>query len=224
MATFKVVVVGGGLSGALLANGLLNNGVDVTVYERDAADSKREGYQIRLGDAAMQGFKACLTKDCLSTILRKFGQSTLAASTAPTIMTTKFKPILDLTQSVSYSKSSAINRVALRNILLEPIKAAGRVRFDKSLVRYEIVHKGTDSEAVMVYFSDGSTHKCHVLIGADGSGSKVMIRRFILPSLFTCHTSVVSSADALTNTKRHYRLMCNLAPKTLSTSTATWQS
>lgn len=42
MAHFKVIVIGGGLSGALLTNGLLNNNVNTTLYERDAADSKRE--------------------------------------------------------------------------------------------------------------------------------------------------------------------------------------
>lgn len=48
---FKVIVIGGGLAGSLLTNGLLNNGVEAKLYERDAANSKRDGYQIRLGEA-----------------------------------------------------------------------------------------------------------------------------------------------------------------------------
>lgn len=56
MPWFKVIIVGGGLGGSLLASGLMNNNVDFTLYERDAADSNREGYQIRMGDAALEGF------------------------------------------------------------------------------------------------------------------------------------------------------------------------
>jgi len=45
--TFKILIVGGGLSGLTLANGLLKNGshldIQVDVYERDAQDLNREG-------------------------------------------------------------------------------------------------------------------------------------------------------------------------------------
>ena len=45
--TFKILIVGGGLSGLTLANGLLKHGSDVDiqvdVYERDAHDLNREG-------------------------------------------------------------------------------------------------------------------------------------------------------------------------------------
>lgn len=36
-ATFKVIIIGAGLSGSLLANGLLKKNLDVVVYERLAA-------------------------------------------------------------------------------------------------------------------------------------------------------------------------------------------
>lgn len=57
--------------GLPLANGLLNNGVEISVYERDAADSKREGYQIRIGDEADIGFDACLTDESHPPSMRK---------------------------------------------------------------------------------------------------------------------------------------------------------
>ena len=132
--TFKVIIIGAGLSGSLLANGLLDNGIDFTIYERDAADSKREGYHIRLGDSAMVGFEACLPKSQINAITNKFGQSTGTSSTAPTITSSKFKTILDLTQLPDYAKSYAINRVVLRNVLVEPVKAAGRIHFEHGLL------------------------------------------------------------------------------------------
>lgn len=173
MAPFKVIIVGGGLAGSLLANGLLNNGLDVVVYERDAADSKREGYQIRLGQAAYTGFEACLTDDRRAAVLSRLGQTSGEVNTAPSIVNSRFETILDMSRFPSYSKSAAINRVVLRNTLLEPVVALGRVRFGKKFVRYEIVTDGEGNEHVEVHFSDGSIDSCGVLVGADGSGSKV---------------------------------------------------
>lgn len=173
MSNFKVIVIGGGLAGALLANGLINKSVDVTVYERDAYETKREGFQIRLGEAAMTGFKACLTEHDLAAIRRKFGQSSSASSSAPMVCDSQFKILLDMTQFPSYSKSAAINRVALRNLLIAPVHTAERVKFEKIFSHYEIIKNDRDEERVEVHFTDGSTDTCDVLIGADGSGSKV---------------------------------------------------
>ncbi|KAG6362261.1 hypothetical protein INS49_010491 [Diaporthe citri] len=173
MARFKVIIVGGGLAGSLLANGLVNNGVDVIVYERDAADSKREGYQIRLGGPAYTGFEACLADDHRAAVLSKLGQTSGEVNTAPSIVNSRFETILDMSQFPSYSKSAAINRVVLRNTLLDPIIALGRVRFGKKLVSYEIVADKKGNEHVEVHFSDGSVDNCDVLVGADGSGSKI---------------------------------------------------
>lgn len=173
MAAFKVIIVGGGLAGSLLANGLVNNGLDVVVYERDAADSKREGYQIRLGEPAYTGFEACLTEDHRAAVLSKLGQTSGEVNTAPSIVNSRFETILDMSQFPSYSKSAAINRVVLRNTLLDPIIALGRVQFSKRLVKYEIVADGKGNEHVEVHFSDGSIDTCDILVGADGSGSKV---------------------------------------------------
>ncbi|KAK2044528.1 FAD/NAD(P)-binding domain-containing protein, partial [Colletotrichum somersetense] len=173
MSSFKVIIVGGGLSGSLLANGLMNNGVDFTLYERDAAGAKREGYQIRLGDAAMEGFESCLRRDRILAIQNKLGQSTNQSSTAPLVCDSQFRVVLDLSCLPTYSKSAAINRVVLRDLLLDPVEEAGRVRFGAAFSRYEIVLQADGRERVNVHFADGSTDTCDVLVAADGSGSKI---------------------------------------------------
>ncbi|KAH6988849.1 hypothetical protein BKA56DRAFT_475694 [Ilyonectria sp. MPI-CAGE-AT-0026] len=173
MGQFKVIIVGGGLAGSLLANGLLNNGVDVTVFERDEESLKREGYQIRLGNSSLTGFAACLTESHMASVLRKLGQSSGSSTTAPSICNTKFETVLDLSALPSYSKSSAINRVVLRDLLLDPIIAGGRVKFGKAFSHYEIVTDGSGKESVKVNFADGSSDHCDILVAADGSGSKI---------------------------------------------------
>ncbi|RGP81377.1 fungal specific transcription factor [Fusarium longipes] len=175
MGQFKVIIVGGGLAGSLLANGLVNNGVDTIVYERDAENTKREGYQIRLGNAALNGLAACLTDLHMASVLQKLGQSSGSSTTAPCLCNTKFETVLDLTALPTYSKSSAINRVVLRDLLLSPISTAGRVKFGKCFSHYEIVTTGpkNESEIVKVFFTDGSSDVCDILVAADGSGSKI---------------------------------------------------
>ncbi|KAF2851803.1 FAD/NAD(P)-binding domain-containing protein [Plenodomus tracheiphilus IPT5] len=169
---FKVIVVGGGLSGALLANGLQNNNVEFKVYERDTKDSAREGYQIRLGESAMSGFRACLDKERMNAIAQRLGQSSGSTATAPTLVNTRFEQVIDLNILPTYAKSAAINRVVLRDMLTEPIKKSGRIEYEKAFQRYEII-QDSGRETVKVHFADGSSDSCDILVAADGSGSRI---------------------------------------------------
>ncbi|KAF4773035.1 hypothetical protein HER10_EVM0001013 [Colletotrichum scovillei] len=172
-APFKVIIAGGGLAGSLLANGLVNHGVNVTVYERDAEDAKREGFQIRLGDSAMTGFNACLKPADIAAIKSQFSQMSSTGLTAPTLMNTRFQTVLDLGKLPSYSASSAINRVVLRDILVAPLQERGIIRFGKAFEGYEVFQSNDGQENVRVHFADGTTDTCDILVGADGSGSRI---------------------------------------------------
>ncbi|KAF9775985.1 hypothetical protein IL306_005873 [Fusarium sp. DS 682] len=175
MGNFRVCIVGGGLAGSLLANGLINNGVDTLVFERDEETLKREGYQIRLGDPALTGLASCLTDSQLESIVQKLGRYSGSSKTAPSVCNTKFQTILDLSALPTYSKSSAINRVVLRDLLLDPVIIKGRVKFGKRFSHYEIIENGPNgNESVKVNFTDGTSEYCDILVAADGSGSKVI--------------------------------------------------
>ncbi|KAL1900669.1 hypothetical protein Sste5346_002394 [Sporothrix stenoceras] len=176
MAPFKVIIIGCGLAGGLLGNGLLHNDVDFVIYESDDVDSrsniKRDGYQIRLGAHAIHGFKACLTDDQQAALYRMFGRSGGVLPAAPILYDTNLRLLLDLTKFPAYTKSAPINRVVLRDYLQAPLVAAERVRFGKKFVKYT-VEEGGGASAVRVHFADGTSDTCDLLISAEGSRSRI---------------------------------------------------
>lgn len=169
---FKVIIIGAGLSGSLLANGLLHASVPVTVYERDEENAKREGYQIHLGESTLVGMRACLSAAQIASVVQKFGRVGGRKGQASVIRHKDFGLLLDLKAFPDYSKSAPINRKVLRDTLAAPLARAGVVKYEKRFVRYEIFADG-GRERVRVHFQSGESDECDVLIGADGSGSKV---------------------------------------------------
>ncbi|EKG16236.1 Monooxygenase FAD-binding protein [Macrophomina phaseolina MS6] len=139
---FKVIIIGAGLSGSLLANGLLHASIPITVYEREAENAKREGYQIHLGESTLIGMRACLSEAEIASVVRKFGKAGGRKGQASVIRHKDFRLLLDLKAFPDYSKSAPINRKVLRDTLAAPLAKAGVVRYEKKFVRYEIYSAG----------------------------------------------------------------------------------
>lgn len=194
-APFKVIIIGAGLSGSLLANGLHKKGIDVAVYERLERNSKREGYQIRLGAPALKGLRACLTQSELAAVVSKFGRAGGSRSAAPVCYDSQFRELLDLSRFEAYSKSAPINRVLLRDALAEPLWRAGVLHYGAQFQTYQIIGEGTEKERVRVFFSDGSSDEADMLIGADGSHSKASCRHHSANELGIFHHANRASVD-----------------------------
>ncbi|KAF2429683.1 FAD/NAD(P)-binding domain-containing protein [Tothia fuscella] len=160
MGEFRVIIIGGGLTGACLANGLLNHAdvpIRVTVFERDPPGS---------------GFDACLTKDQLGALMPIFGRSGGSLSSAPTIFDSKMNLLMELSKLPEWSKSAPISRARLRDFLQAPLREKKVIVFGKSFTKFEVLDPNEPHSVIRVHLNDGSSQDCDVLVAADGYTGK----------------------------------------------------
>ena len=173
-----IAIIGAGLSGLCLAQGLRMAGLDVAVYERDENASVRaQGYRISMDARGTEALRACLPDRLYELFEATCGQ--------PSTGVTAFSSDgLSLRQEATMSfpdelrpgvpaVGRAVDRLILRETLLAGLD--GIVHFGKEFTSYDL-----DSTSVEARFADGTAASCDVLIAADGVGSRV--RQQFLPN------------------------------------------
>ena len=166
----SVLVIGGGLGGLCLANGLHESGIRVTVCERDSTpDTRGQGYRLHLdsrGDDAL--------RECLSTSLYLLHRATCApATTRFTVLTKRLRTLKVMPTSGLSAGSTCVDRATLRAVLLRGLK--GVMRFDEEFTGYELLPDGR----VRAHFASGAVREADLLVAADGVNS--LVRRQFLP-------------------------------------------
>jgi 2-polyprenyl-6-methoxyphenol hydroxylase-like FAD-dependent oxidoreductase len=162
-AVSRVLIVGGGVSGLALANGLAAAGIHVEVVERNPRTS---GSAIGLWSFSVRAFEKLGLKDEL-----------LAAGAVSEKLET-FDPRGNLVQTVDYAEipiapgqpaQVMVSRPALAAMFDRVARARGaHIRHH---VTFETVHETKDG--VEVTFTDGTSGKYDLLVGADGVFSTV---------------------------------------------------
>jgi 2-polyprenyl-6-methoxyphenol hydroxylase-like FAD-dependent oxidoreductase len=176
-APLRVVIIGAGLGGLCLAQGLRKAGIDVAVYERDASAAARaQGYRISVDVRGTEALRACLP----STLYRLFESTCGQPSTGHTTFSTDGLTLKEESTSrfprevrpgVALA-GRAVDRLTLRETLLAGLDEA--VHFGKEFTGYEVLPGG-----VCAHFADGIMVSGDLLVGADGVGSR--IRQQYLP-------------------------------------------
>lgn len=156
----SILIIGAGLGGLALAQGLLKAGFHFTVFERDESPTSRaQGYRISIRSLGMQALGALLTPEKMRLLsLAKVAD----VGDGFTLANEKMEPVF----SVPLGQDAAVQflRSELRTLLQEGIN----IQWNKRLCLFE-----DNGDQVTAHFEDGSCATGDLLVGCDGSGSSV---------------------------------------------------
>ena len=172
----NVVIVGGGIGGLCLAQGLKQAGISVALYERDAsADFRGQGYRIHINPYGSHALLSCLPEhlfDLYVATSNKAGNTVMAVFDDQ--LHQRFeKPLPAGPPDSARVISAGVNRRTLREILLAGLEDV--VQFGKTFERFDQVEGGQ----VRAFFSDGTAATGDLLVAADGANSA--IRELVVP-------------------------------------------
>lgn len=164
-----VVIVGAGLGGLCLAQGLRRRGIGVTVLEADPAlEARRQGYRLNINVTGARALAACLPEPLL-----RLYQATSHRQVEPTVTmyTPHFEQVFQRIADTGDDPlpPSAVDRATLRRIL-----ASGLT----DVIRYGMPVTSVRRDGYVVC-ADGSEWTADLIVAADGVRSAA--RRSLLP-------------------------------------------
>jgi len=205
---FHVVIIGGGIGGLTLAQGLNKSGVSVAVYERDGTSADRvQGYRVHINPTGSVALHECLPPHLFDVFARTCGKP----SNGIRFVTERGKVLLALNAPEgldAIAQHRSVSRITLRQVLLSGLE--GVVHFGKAFVRYEESPLGR----IVAHFEDGTTADGNVLVAADGGASRV--RRQFLPQADRIDTGILGIAGKVFLDEQTRR---RLAPEFLNSLT-----
>ncbi len=164
----RILIIGAGLGGLALAQGLVKAGFQVTVFERDESPASRaQGYRISIRSLGMAALIALLPSEKISRLpLAKIAD----VGDGFTCANENMEPFFTVPQG----QDAAVQflRSELRSLLGEGID----IQWNKRLIMFE-----DRDDQVIAHFEDGSHVTGDLLVGCDGGKSIV---REILPSVY----------------------------------------
>ncbi|MEV0233687.1 NAD(P)/FAD-dependent oxidoreductase [Nonomuraea sp. NPDC050786] len=172
MPDIQLLIVGGGIAGLCLAQGLRRAGLGVTLFERDPSAAHRpQGYRISLKETGARALRACLPDDLFDLAVA----TSIRPATRMIFMEPDLRPKFakDIPEQQPGVDGFGVNRLTLREILVSGLPDS--VRFGMDFQRYERLGDGR----VRAHFADGRSMDGDLLVGAEGVGSRV--RAQLLP-------------------------------------------
>jgi 2-polyprenyl-6-methoxyphenol hydroxylase-like FAD-dependent oxidoreductase len=165
----RVVIVGAGIGGLCLAQGLTQAGIDVMVHERDPRlDPHAQGHRIHIDSRGADGLRQCLPPE----LYELFAATTGRPSSRITVVNRKLKQLREIrppqpAPGAPAGVNTPVDRFVLRTILAAGLRDV--VRFRREFVRYETRLDGS----IRAFFASGGHDTGDVLVAADGVGSRI---------------------------------------------------
>ncbi|KAH7319571.1 hypothetical protein B0I35DRAFT_214993 [Stachybotrys elegans] len=167
-----VLIVGAGLGGLALAQGLKKHGVDFTLYERDAnAEARAQGYRIKIFPDSHPDLAFVAPQDLVDEIEATSAETVMVESMVNAV---NAQPLAR--RALRGFKPWTVDRGFMRKVLLKGLE--DKIHWAKEAVRYETSTSDPD-KPVTVHFADGTSASGSLLVGADGNHSP--IRKQLVP-------------------------------------------
>jgi salicylate hydroxylase len=185
-----VMIIGGGIGGLCLAQGLRRAGIDVTVYECSLTRTDwLQGYRIHINPHGSRALHDCLEpanwQAFLDTVSRSDGGFGFTTEQLQDLLRFRADEVARASTDPA-DRHYGVSRISLRQILLSGMDDV--VRLGKIFESYEVLPDGR----VTACFADGTSDTADLLIGADGANSRV--RQQLLPNAERLDTGIVAVA------------------------------
>jgi 2-polyprenyl-6-methoxyphenol hydroxylase-like FAD-dependent oxidoreductase len=182
----QVLIIGGGIGGLSLAQGLRKAGVPTTVFERDRTPTDRlQGYRIHINPAGSRALHACLPASLFETFVATCGKP----GNGFRFLNEKMEVLLSVAMDQPadpVARHHSASRITLRKVLMSGLD--GAVQFGKTFTRFEEEPEGK----VTAFFEDSASATGDVLVACDGGRSRV--REQFLPNAKRVETGVIGIA------------------------------
>lgn len=164
--TGHVLIIGAGLGGLCLAQGLAKHGISCFVFERDETpDARAQGYRLKIFPDSVPDLQYLTTPE----VFAEF-----EAQTAETVMVETSVNAIDgrllARRALRGSKPYTVDRGFMRRVFLRGLE--DRVHWGKDATHYE-VDESDAAAPVTVHFADGTSASGALLVGADGGRSRI---------------------------------------------------
>lgn len=173
--TFHVAIIGAGLGGLCLAQGLKQQGIPFDVFERDSAlDSRSQGFRIRINADGQAALRHCLPPQ-LFELFKATCADDLPNVHALDTQLNNANQWIEAWKDGEHKEERAelkVHRQTLREVLMCGI--ADRVHFNKELREV----RQLEDDEVVFDFADGSSYRSNLLVGADGGSSRMAAQCF----------------------------------------------
>ena len=179
----RILIIGAGLAGLGLAQGLKQANIPFHVFERDtSAGFRAQGYRIRMGADGTAAVKRLLPER-LWNAYEATSAEVVHGGRQLDVMTAEESPWMigrGGPPPGMDGRAYNIDRAVLRDLLLQGLE--GDISFGKKMDRFEVV----DGGEVVVHFADGTSERGGLLVGADGVRS--VLRKQLLPEMVVLDT------------------------------------